>query len=191
MYNKGTGAGGSMTNLNGKLFEKNTDIKEILRNENYIFKSIDNKCFFYKKVLIDRTVTFLYQTNFKKYMKIKYGLNCIRNPDEVCVIEYTCGKKILRVIEKKTQNVNGSVETKLWSGPSLKREYEILYPGFEIEYSYCVNDFLQDKICSADIKWKIFNKIMLENNINIFYEKDNNYKDQIYNWFIGKFDNII
>jgi len=29
----------------------------------------------------------------------------------------------IKIVEKKEQNVEGSVETKLWSSPSLKREY--------------------------------------------------------------------
>ena len=65
MTNKGTGAGGSRTNLNGKRFENDTTIKEILRNQNYTFININNNCFFYKKVLDDKTIIFLYQTNFK------------------------------------------------------------------------------------------------------------------------------
>jgi hypothetical protein len=40
-------------------------------------------------------------------------------------------------------------ETKLWSGPSLKREYEIVLEElFEVEYCFCVSEFLQKKILS-------------------------------------------
>jgi hypothetical protein len=191
MSNRGLGAGGFNTNFNGKNFENSTNITELLISNGYKSKTFNNKCFFYKKELVDKTIVFVSQTNFKKYMKIKYNLPVIRNPDEACIIEYKNGKKILKILEKKCQNVNGSVETKLWSGPSLKREYEIIYPNFEIDYSYCVNNFLENKICCSDIKWIIFNKILLENNINIFYKNDDNYKEQIYNWFIGKFNNII
>lgn len=69
---------------------------------------------------------------------------------------------------KKEQNVEGSVETKLWSSPSLKREYElILGDNFNIEYSLCLNIFLTNKFKYSDKKFEILKKILDENNIFI------------------------
>jgi len=55
------------------------------------------------------------------YMKNKYNIELFRCPDEAYIIEYTSGRKVIKILEKKEQNVEGSVETKLWSGPSLKK----------------------------------------------------------------------
>lgn len=54
-------------------------------------------------------------------MKNNYNINLFRNPDEAYIIKYNTGKKIIKILEKKEQHIEGSVETKLWSGPSLKR----------------------------------------------------------------------
>ena len=54
-------------------------------------------------------------------------------------------------MEKKEQNVSGSVETKLWSGPSLKREYAIVLGNeFEVHYGFSVSNFLKDKLTSNE-----------------------------------------
>ena len=59
-------------------------------------------------------------------MKHKYNIKIFRCPDEAYIIEYNTGKIEIKILEKKTQNVSGSVETKLWASPSLKREYQLL-----------------------------------------------------------------
>ena len=44
-----------------------------------------------------------------------------------------------------------SVETKLWYGPSLKREYElVLGTEFEVFYGFCVSEFLKNKLISNE-----------------------------------------
>ena len=141
IINKGTGAGGSNTNYYGKKFEDKTNNKNRLLQNGYI----DNS-YYLTKQYEDKTITFLLQNKLKIYMKNKYNIELFRYPDEAYIIEYKTGKKIIKILEKKEQHVNGSVETKLWSGPSLKREYEIILGNmFEVHYSFCVNDFLKKK----------------------------------------------
>ena len=49
---------------------------------------------------------------------------------------------LIKILEKKEQNVEGSVIDKLLSGPSFKREYElVLGSGFEVHYAFCVSSF--------------------------------------------------
>jgi hypothetical protein len=77
-------------------------------------------------------------------MKNKYNIDLFRCSDEAYIIKYENGRKVIKILEKKNQNVEGSVETKLWAGPSLKREYElVLGEGFEVFYGFCVNNFFQ------------------------------------------------
>ena len=88
-----------------------------------------------------------------------------------------------KILEKKEQHCEGSVETKLWAGPSLKREYEILLgEKFTIEYSYCLNKFLSHKIYSKHQKYIILRKILKENNIKIFKSYKKSYYKKLLYW---------
>jgi acid phosphatase class B len=173
--NKGYGAGGSNTNKNGLRFEDKTN------NCKFFIPSFDQS-FFYKEYA-DKRIIYLSQNKFKKYMKNAYNIDIFRNPDEAYIIEHLNGHKECKIVEKKTQNVDGSVETKLWSGPALKREYEIvLGEKFTVEYSFCINEFLQKKFDSDDRKYNILSKILLENNIKIFYGDSDCYFEKVNKW---------
>ena len=126
---------------------------------------------------------FVLQNGFKMYMKNKYNIELFRCPDEAYIIEYTNGKKVIKILEKKEQNVEGSVETKLWSGPSLKREYElVLGPEFSVFYGFCVSEFLKKKLISNEKKYSILNSIFNENNIVVLFGDDENYFETLINW---------
>ena len=170
--NKGTGAGGANTTKTGMKFEHITDNEEFLLNKNF------------KKIMITKTHYYLInkkdnvnilwfkQNSFVKYIKLKYNIDVYRNPDEAFIIEkltnptdlsnndvkphcLTNDKVIIKIIEKKNQNVEGSVETKLYASPSLKREYQLMFKDtkYIIEYILCVNTFLFAKINSNHPKY--------------------------------------
>ena len=93
-------------------------------------------------------------------------------------------EKVIKILEKKEQNVEGTVETKLWSGPSLKREYElVLGDEFEVFYGFCVNDFLKNKLISTEKKYTILNIIFKENNITVLFGDNENYFETLDIWF--------
>ena len=182
--NKGTGAGGKNTNKNGKKFENITDIEiKLIENKYEKMKMDKSKYGYYLYKNIDNNkIIYVSQNGLKLYIKQKFDIELFRNPDEAYIIEKN-GKYIIKILEKKAQNVEGSVETKLWSGPSLKREYEIIMgQKFVIEYAFCVSKFLQEKIISNDNKYKVLNQILDESNINIFFGEDSDYFDKIYEW---------
>jgi hypothetical protein len=188
--NKGTGAGGVNTNYYGKKFEDKTNNQERLLKEGYVknsFKKIrSSKTYDYylSKTFDDKTVIFVLQNGLKTYMKKKYDIELFRCPDEAYIIEYNNGKKVIKILEKKEQNVEGSVETKLWSGPSLKREYElVLGDEFDVHYGFCVSQFLKDKLTSNQKKYIILNTIFKENNIRVLFGDDENYFETFDNWF--------
>jgi len=188
IVNKGTGAGGVNTNYYGKQFEEKTNNQIMLLNNGYIknnfikkLKKINNYYLF--KIYEDKTIIFVSQYNFKIYMMQHYGINVFRYPDEAYIIEFNTGKKVIKILEKKEQNVNGSVETKLWGGPALKREYELMLGDtFEIHYCFCVNNFLKNKIVSSEKKYKVLNIIFNEFNITILYGDDDDYFEKINKW---------
>jgi hypothetical protein len=176
--NKGTGAGGANTTKTGMKFEHITDNEEFLLNKNF------------KKIMITKTHYYLInqsdnvnilwfkQNSFVKYIKSKYNIDVYRKPDEAFIIEDSSKDKvIIKIIEKKNQNVDGSVETKLYASPSLKREYQLMFKDtkYIIEYILCVNTFLFDKINSNHPKYINLNIILSENDIPIFNGNDDNY----------------
>lgn len=187
IINKGTGAGGSNTNYYGKFFEEKTDNQKRLLQDGYI-KNIFKNCkkaygYYLSKQNEEKTIIFVTQNGLKSYMKEKYNKELFRCPDEAYIIEYATGKIVIKILEKKEQRVEGSVETKLWSAPSLKREYEIvLGSSFEVHYAFCINDFLKKKITSDLQKYIILNTILNENNISVLFGDDNNYFETFDNW---------
>jgi len=124
------------------------------------------------------------QNGLKKYMKVNYNIELYRCPDEAYIIEYISGRKVIKILEKKEQNVEGSVETKLWSGPTLKREYELnLGHKFKVHYAFCVSEFLKKKITSTEKKYEDLNTTLcIENNIPILFGDDENYFETLDNW---------
>lgn len=186
--NKGTGAGGANTNYFGKKFEEKTNNQIRLLNDGYTKNSFTKKPkkiydYYLSKSFEDKTIVFVLQNGLKMYMKNKYNIELFRCPDEAYIIEYNNGKKVIKILEKKEQNVDGSVETKLWSGPSLKREYElVLGSDFEIQYGFCVSEFLQNKILSNEKKYTILNTIFNENNIAVLFGDNENYFETFDKW---------
>jgi hypothetical protein len=189
IINNGTGAGGANTNYYGKKFEEKTNNQQRLLEMGYTknsFTKTSKKAYDYylSKTFEDKTIVFVLQNGLKMYMKNKYDINLFRCPDEAYIIEYTSGIKVIKILEKKEQNVEGSVETKLWSGPSLKREYELVLGGeFKVFYGFCVSDFLKKKLISNEKKYTILNTIFNENNIAVLFGDDENYFETFDKWF--------
>jgi hypothetical protein len=183
--NKGTRAGGANTNKTGKKFEEKTSNRERLLKMGFIenvTQKYNQRFVYLHKIMEEYSIVFVEQWDLQKYMKHNYNIDLFRNPDEAYIIEYNDGRKVIKILEKKTQNVEGSAETKLWSGPSLKREYEIVLEKFEVEYCFCVSEFLQKKILSNDKKYVILNTILQESNIPVLFGDDENYFDILDKW---------
>ena len=189
IINKGTGAGGANTNYYGKKFEEKTNNEQRLLDDGYVKNSLTKKPkkaydYYLSKTFDDKTIVFVLQNGLKLYMKNKYNIDLFRCPDEAYIIEYTSGRKVIKILEKKEQNVQGSVETKLWSGPSLKREYELVLGNeFEVFYGFCVSEFLKNKLISTEKKYTILNTIFNETNIVVLFGDDENYFTTFDRWF--------
>jgi hypothetical protein len=184
VLNQGAGAGGANTNLYGKEFEEKTNNQKRLITMGFIKINFMKKYSYLKSTEIQTPIIFILQSGLKKYIKYKYNINLFRCPDEAYIIEnHLTGKKIVKILEKKEQNVEGSVETKLWSGPSLKREYElVLGNDFEVHYGFCVSSFLKKKLESPITKYVILNQILRENNIQVLFGDDDNYFEKLDEW---------
>lgn len=181
--NKGSGAGGANTNFYGKKFEEKTNNQLRLLDDKYTKYILTKKAYYLSKLFEDKIIIFVLQNGLKLYMKNKYNIDLFRYPDEAYIIEYNDGKKIIKILEKKEQNVEGSVETKLWSGPSLKGEYELVLGNeFEVHYAFCVSNFLKKKIISTEKKYTILKTILNEHNIDILFGDDDNYFETLDIW---------
>ena len=181
------GGGGSNTTKNGKKFEDLTNYEIISTDYIKTFFTKDTKKvnnYYLSKKFDDKTIVFVSQNGFKTYMKKKYNKLVFRCPDEAYIIEYNKSKKIvIKILEKKNQNCEGSVETKLWASPSLKREYEILLGNdYKITYGLCISEFLKKKFTSNEEKYKILNIILNEHNIDVLFGDDKDYFEKIENW---------
>jgi hypothetical protein len=184
--NKGTGAGGSNTTKNGNTFELLTSIEYKLITEQFIKKFINKKNkygYYFEKTYKLIKIVYFKQNGLKLYFKHHFNIDIYKNPDEAFLI-YDCDRYFLKILEKKHQNMNGSIEDKLKTGAFNRREYELMINDnkFIVEYAFCVNSFLQKKLNSKVAKYINMRKIMKEDNIKLFYGHDKHYINKLYRW---------
>ncbi len=208
IINRGTGAGGAKTNHNGLAFEELTNPEKLLiekgfnrkdfsKNKNgyYYMKDIKEKDKDPKEDLNDkdsRTIIYMRQSGFRDYIKNTFGIDVYRNPDEAYLIK-TGNKYHIKILEKKNQNVIGSVEDKLKTGVFNRDEYNLMFEKLKdkketshleivIDYAFCVSEFLQKKLESSETKYINMKKINDKNNIKVFYGNNPDYFEQLYQW---------
>jgi hypothetical protein len=122
------------------------------------------------------------------YFREKFNIFTYKEPDESYIINKNNIYK-LKILEKKNQNVNGSVEEKLKTGDFIRKEYDLMINEnldnkFNISYAFCVNKFLQDKF-ESNTQYNNMKKIMKQQDIEIFYGDNDDYFDKLYDWMIG------
>lgn len=179
--NRGTGAGGKNTNLFGKKFEQDTDNESRLLEMGYTkryFHSDSSKSNYY---LEKEGTCFTKQGAFKKYVKQKYNLVVPIIPDEAYIINVSGEKTKIKILEKKEQRCEGSVEQKLEIGQHRKEKYQMMFgTDFVVDYGFCVNKFLQDKILSD--KYTIDREIWKRHKIIFLFGEEDNYYDTLDRW---------
>ena len=191
IINKGTGAGGSKTNLNGLSFEEKTSIESKLDELKYVKQNINiknRKGIYYEYKDDNINIIYFKKNSFKLYFEKEFNIITYRQPDEAYLIKINdYNNFFLKILEKKNQNVDGSVEDKLKTGAFNRREYELMINiheniKFKIIYYFCISKFLQQKLESDNIKYKNIKKIMEEDNIGVLYGDEDNYQDKLCKW---------
>jgi len=175
--NRGTGAGGAQTNVNGKSFEEKTlNRARLLANG---FSERDGNTYLAND---DGSIVYLSQGALKKYFKNVFKIEMFRCPDEAYLIRRG-DRYLLKILEKKNQNVAGSVDTKLLAGPGFIEEYkECLGPQFDVEYAFCLSAFLKKSYVSDQLKYTILRRINARHGIQVFFGDDADYFTHLDEW---------
>uniref|UniRef100_A0A6C0AJ73 Uncharacterized protein n=1 Tax=viral metagenome TaxID=1070528 RepID=A0A6C0AJ73_9ZZZZ len=190
MNNKGTGAGGSKTNENGKPFEKKTSNEERLLSQGYVRKFIPgcnpknkSSSYFEKEISPTESVVYLTQQGLKAYFA--YFLNnkdMFRCPDEAYLFKHG-DRYNLKILEKKNQNVAGSVDTKLLAGIGFVEEYKFLLgENFSVQYAFCISEFLKKDYISESQKSKALRHMNEKYGIVVLFGDDDNYYETLDAW---------
>ncbi len=184
IINKGTGAGGAKTNHNGLSFETKTSFENILDKLEYVKKEIEiknSKGVYYEK----DNIIYFKKHGFKLYFQKEFNIITYRQPDEAYLIK-SDNKYILKILEKKNQNVKGSVAEKLKTGAFNRREYELMVNNteynFTVVYCFCVSKFLEKDLELNTPKSKNIKKIMEEDKVGLLYGDNDNYIDKLCEW---------
>lgn len=182
LNNRGTGAGGSNTTRNGGNFEQKTDNEPLLLANGFVRCSIDNKKGKYDYYLEKDNVIFTKQGGLKSYIKLKYSKILFRKPDEAYIVLRN-DKLVLKIVEKKNQNGDGSVEDKLCNAGYFVEEYKMCVGDmFDVEYAFCLSSFLQQKYTSNQQKFETMREIHKRQGITIFFGDDEDYFTKLNAW---------
>ena len=95
-----------------------------------------------------------------------------KNPDE-CYIDKEL--KNVFIIEKKFQQVGGSVCEKIQTPHFKIWQYNRTFPNYNIIYIYCLSDWFKLN-CKAELEY------LQEQNIPVFWGNDKFYKSKIVNF---------
>ena len=185
--NRGTGAGGAQTNANGKAFEEKTCHLPYLGATKHAIPDKKGKNdVYYEKTTEKGSITYLSQGGLKSYFKWKFDVEMDRHPDEAYVIQegenYT-----LRILEKKNQNVEGSVEDKLMTGYTIAQQYlwRLKKAGkqeWSVQYAYCLSAFLAKKYGSNESKWEFLREFNQAHGVEVFFGEEEDYHKKLAAW---------
>lgn len=133
--------GGNNTNINGLGFEEGIDLKNILRNYGYI---VDDNSF---EVMYGNKLKgyCLRKKELDRFLKSRgidqLSINSKKwEPDDMFI---NSKEQIVYIIEKKYQNVTGTVDEKLSTFPFKIWEYEKLFSplGYSVKYIYLLSNY--------------------------------------------------
>lgn len=180
---RGDGAGGANTTMNGVAFEKLTWNGDRLLTKGYV----SEKYYLRKKIDDVREIIFLPQSSLIKYCRSEFNVTLVRKPDEAYLFR-NGDKYLLKILEKKTQNGAGSVDTKLCADEWFKEEYyEYLGSQFTIEYAFCLSAGLQKMYLSNTSKWPVMRKLHTRHGTAILFGEDPDYFDKLDEWISTSF----
>ena len=193
LVNRGTGAGGANTNKSGKSFEQKTENETRLLQSGFVKKAIIEKSkatgnyYLEKRASETSSVVYLSQTALKLYFKTFFSIEMFRQPDEAYLFQKG-DRYTLKILEKKNQNTGGSVDTKLMAGHTFILEYKECLGAdfdFDVQYAFCISDFLKkDYVCDSK-KYVILRKILERQGIAVLFGDDEDYYQHLDKWIFA------
>lgn len=186
--NRGTGAGGANTNVTGKSFEQKTENETRLLANGFVRKQIpgcknnsESSFYLIKETGPTESIVYLTQYGLVKYFKHFFKKEMCRRPDEAYLFR-NGDKYTLKVLEKKNQNMSGSVDTKLLAGIGFIKvyEYHIKNENFTVRYAFCISDFLKKDYISE--KSEALRHINQTYGIAVLFGDDPNYYETLDVW---------
>ena len=175
IINKGNGAGGANTNKNGLPYEEMTDLNDcysvVEENDHDIVIKFHNHEKIFNKTR---------QSNLFKCMHSHIDANITKahgckNPDE-CYIDHE--NKVIFIIEKKFQQVPGSVCEKIQTYDFKLWQYRRTFPDFDIVYIYCLSGWFKDN-CKAEMEY------FHEKNVPVFWGNSETYKQDMIDFIVN------
>lgn len=128
---------------------------------------------------------FLSRDAFKPFFQDVYGVMPYRSPCEayLTISDNAEQQTVVRLLEKKHTG-HGTLEPKLWTSISWKKEYEIALGGaFHVEYAICLDGELEVQFKNLNIrKFTVVNTLLNENNIPLFFGEHPEYLKQVNAW---------
>ena len=168
--NGGTGAGGSNTNVNGLTWEEKTSLDSEIESSE-IHDKFGNPIVKFKghrtKLIETGKRKFQLSTDSMRDKSVKPAHGC-KQPDKVYINEAT---KKMYVLEMKYQTESGSVCEKLQTGVFKKQHYNKMFPGYQVEYIFILNNWFRDN-CEAELEY-------LLPRIPIFWGEESTYKTNL------------
>lgn len=180
--NRGTGAGGKNTNKNGLSFEKKTDLERFLCDKGFVKKELGKRHYYlFKKIKEGFYIYYATKGSFNKILDKILSKKVYKIPDEGFLIKKG-GVVSVKIIEKKNQNVQGSVFEKMYTPVYVR---DVCYKknlSVETDYCYVVNSWLWDVLHSECLKCNDLLEYYEENNIKVFSGETADYFNSIYEW---------
>lgn len=154
MVKRNTNGGGGKTNKSGLKFEQETSLNIALESNGY---QISDNLVYNKYDLVG---VLCGKYNLYKFLEEK-GLKDSKEriskklvPDDAF---FNCNDKILYIIEKKFQNVGGSVDEKLQTCDFKRKQYlkliENLNEILDVKYIYVLNDWFKKDAYKDTLKY--------------------------------------
>jgi hypothetical protein len=187
IQNRGTGAGGANANINGRTFEERTENETRLLASGFIkhrTPGFRGKYAYYleKEISPTQKIYYVTQTGLKSFLRFKLNKETFRRPDEAYILQngdtYT-----LKILEKKNQHTEGSVDTKLLAGQGFIDEYKFLLgENIKVNYAFCISDFLKEEYFADTQKGTCLRYVTQKHGIPILFGEDSDYFEKLDAW---------
>lgn len=171
---------GAKANNNGHRFEKKVSLTNALVSDGYTKKQIGSntlRTYLYKEVIeSDGKVTkyYFFKQRFLSHYLVQNhpGFKKLKKiPDEALLIERD-NIRVLNIIEIKWQQVNGSVDEKIYSASALKEIYQYIFKEFAtVNLCYVLSPFLIKKYENDELFMNVIKPILDRNLIPYFNQE--------------------